>query len=267
VAGLSVEPDTDDPSSLSVEWWVDPGLPGEMEFLPQVCPALTSDKSDNSGCFNSTKGWSRERSAVISAVNNSVLHPYTLYNVTVFVRQGETVFPPALYKTVTTLEARKSIGCDLNYRLGAKIQFIIAAPSVPYDVKVVQEVADELVVSWAVPTMPNGRLTGYSVSFSPPNPPARLQVVPSSGGGGQRERVVLSNKESVAVFTSGVEYSFWVTARNGAGESGRSEATRYVYQKEVGRLSELKVKGEETFVTHFEALILRTMVFCNCRSE
>lgn len=212
VAGMSLERDFEDAEQMELEWWMDPSLNGDMDFLPSYC------EIESGHCVNET-AWTRDRRFVLGQTEK--LRPYTKYSVTVYVRKDGHIYPPAVYKNVTTSESE---------------------PGKPFGIIVKQKKADELTITWKKPPHPNGKILSYTVSFHPPMPPASIESM--------EEEITISNKQSDPVFRSGVNYTFWVQARNSYGESENSEPCTYVFNADVAMVSELKIKGRLHFFSY-----------------
>uniref|UniRef100_W4VRP1 Sortilin-related receptor n=1 Tax=Corethrella appendiculata TaxID=1370023 RepID=W4VRP1_9DIPT len=121
------------------------------------------------------------------------LKPYTVYNVTVYVRiKGQsTVFPPFKYYEVVTSEG---------------------IPGEPTNVQTVQKNGSRVQVSWKKPKEVNGHLDGYTIFYRPQS----INVGPAqSVKAGPSESSIMIESD----FRGNVTYEFWVKAKNRKHES------------------------------------------------
>ncbi|CAL8091762.1 unnamed protein product [Orchesella dallaii] len=196
-----------DATWFEVEWYL-PKSPAlkNLRFVTEVCEV------ESAGCWNGTEIADMSYKIMSNETAHHIISPYKMYTVTVFVKNGEKVYPPAVYINVTTTEA---------------------ASTAPFNLEVRQNTTEDLIISWKKPHTPNGKIILYKVYFSPPVPPANIDS--------DKETLVISNKQSDPVFLPGVNYTFWVTAENGFGEGERSEVKNYVYNGEVALLKSFKI--------------------------
>jgi hypothetical protein len=183
--------------SAFVEWWVNSQLKGNMEFLISHCDVRAHI------CKNATD-WTKDRKFTIGGPGEEKLRSFTKYSVTVYVKKNGTVYPPAIYETFYTKEG---------------------VPEPPYNLTVSQLNTDGLCVSWKKPRTPNGNITSYRLSWSPPSPPDDMTSF--------TETLCISNKQSDPVFIPGTNYTFWVIAINGGGKSRNSESLVYSFSGDV----------------------------------
>uniref|UniRef100_A0A8D9B9P9 Sortilin-related receptor n=1 Tax=Cacopsylla melanoneura TaxID=428564 RepID=A0A8D9B9P9_9HEMI len=163
----------EDEQSLKIRWWMkDDKNDSSFEYLPSVCES-------------GSDSWSN-----ISWIRTNVyrylhLKPYTLYNMTVYVRKINTtrVDPPSVY-----IQARTAEG----------------VPSPPWNVTVSLFSASRLGVKWAKPIEPNGQILEYSIYVTPPLPPLEFMASPD-----QTEAII-----EYPQFKPNQKYSVWVTASN-----------------------------------------------------
>lgn len=145
------------------------------------------------------------------------LSPYTMYNVTVYVKVNgsDHVDSPYLYINVTTQEG---------------------TPDVPLDVNVTQLNSSRVQVSWKPPKETYGILKEYTVYY-------RAQTISVQ----QAHSVKVSPQEHAIVLESNFEpnttYEFWVRARNSKNESPSSKLVRLTFDNasDMDRLTGLHV--------------------------
>ncbi|CAH0727121.1 unnamed protein product, partial [Brenthis ino] len=116
------------------------------------------------------------------------LEPYTEYNVTVYIKDSRTESVYASDKYVSTMTGE-------------------GEPSPPRRLTVRQMVGRRVNLIWDPPAQPRGALLSYTVYYVPPLPPI--------------QRLVRAENKPVSVVLEGFfkpnkNYSFWVTATNGA---------------------------------------------------
>lgn len=176
-------------TSLFLFWWMPIPSNVTFEFLPSIA-RVTS----NVQWINNTK-WIEDTEYQF---NN--LEPYTKYNLTVYVKvKGQnTVFPPAKYLVVMTGEG---------------------VPSEPWNVTVTQKNGTHVEVSWRPPLSPRGLITSYQGFITPPIPPKEFTE---------------DQKTSTSViidmpFEAGMNYSFWIVARNRLHQSPSSKVCKFTF--------------------------------------
>lgn len=182
VTQMGVDDHGSNSSTLHLYWWIwvhNTSTP--LEFMPSYAE-VSNHKSVN--WKNTT--WTDHYDYLFTN-----LKPYTMYNVTVYVRTKGQEYPPAKYVTAITGEG---------------------VPSPPWNVTVKQLDALQVLVSWQPPRTPNGNIVNYQVFMTPPLPPMQ-----KTQNGSKTSFIMDGN------FDPDETYSFWVKARNKASESGSSE--------------------------------------------
>ncbi|XP_046384462.1 sortilin-related receptor-like isoform X2 [Ischnura elegans] len=201
VLRIGVDPHSISPTSLLLFWWISTPKDTKFEFLPSYS-VLDSNK-----WVNHTE-WISELEFKFDN-----LTPYTSYNMTVYVKvkDNDEVFPPASYARATTAQD---------------------VPSPPRNVTVVQKSATEVEVSWLPPLHPNGVITAYVVSMTPPIPPLKKHIDHAA-----HNRVLITSE-----FVGGFNYSFWVSAMNTV-ESNSSNVVILTFDKNamINAVEDLKV--------------------------
>lgn len=145
------------------------------------------------------------------------LQPFTMYNVTVYVRLNESdhVDPPYLYINVTTQEG---------------------IPTPPINVNVTQLNSSRVQISWDSPKEAYGILKEYTVYYRTAtinvNSAHSVKVSP------QEHSIVLESN-----FEPNTTYEFWVRARNSKNESPNSKLERLTFDtaSDMDRLTGLHV--------------------------
>jgi len=178
---FGVDSDSITESSLVLHWWLPTSTSAQFDFLP----AYRVANSPTSPWVNTT--WISKNEYRFTG-----LRPYTIYNMTVYVRNTQTheVFPPGKFVSATTAEAE---------------------PEAPWNVTAKQLSAYQVQVRWLPPHQPNGPLSGYTVCMTPPIPPLCKNVHAS-----KTETLIDSD------FNAQFNYSFWVKAKNSVFESNSS---------------------------------------------
>lgn len=148
------------------------------------------------------------------------LKPYTLYNVTTYVKvKNQTkITPPYIYYEIATSEG---------------------IPSVPLNVKVVQINGSRIQVSWQAPKEVNGQLQGYTINY-------RSQ---SKNVGPAQNVKVGASETSVIIeteFKPDVVYEFWVKARNGKHESVSSNMVQLKFDgtSNIEKISKIDIVNQ-----------------------
>ncbi|GFG37795.1 hypothetical protein Cfor_11613, partial [Coptotermes formosanus] len=181
VTQMGVDDHGTNSSALHLYWWIR-NFSEPLEFLPSYAEVF-NEKSVS--WANTT--WIDHYEYLFSN-----LKPYTVYNLTVYVRakNQKEVYPPVKYVTARTGEG---------------------VPSPPWNVTAMQLNAHQVLVSWQAPRSPNGTIVSYVIFQTPPVPPVqKLQI------GSKTSFIMVSDYEA------DINYSFWVVARNGAHESDSS---------------------------------------------
>ncbi|XP_058466286.1 sortilin-related receptor-like [Malaya genurostris] len=166
-------------TSFLIFWWIPLPQDVRFEFLPSIY---------YNGEWKNVSNWIDQ-----TDYRFTNLKPYTLYNVTTYVRvKNQTkITPPYIYYEIATSEG---------------------IPSVPLNVSVVQINGSRIQVSWQVPKEVNGQLQGYTINY-------RSQ---SKNVGPAQNVKVGASETSVIIeteFKPDIVYEFWVKARNGKHES------------------------------------------------
>jgi len=181
VTQMGVDDHGTNSSALHLYWWIR-NLSETLEFLPSYAEVR------NGSSFSWTNTTWTDHSEYLF----SKLRPYTVYNLTVYVRvkNKEEVFPPVKYVTAQTGEG---------------------VPSPPWNVTAMQLNAWQVLVSWQAPRSPYGTIVNYVVYQTPPVPP--IQKLHT----GSKTSLIMNGE-----YYANVNYSFWVMARNGAYDSNTS---------------------------------------------
>lgn len=177
-----------------------------FEYLPSI--SLANDDSS----------WSNHSAWVENTQHRfENLDPYTMYNVTVYVRlKGSNhVDPPYLYINVTTQEGM---------------------PSEPLNVNVTQLNSSRVQISWDPPKAAYGVLKEYTVYYRPQT--ISVQQAHSVKVSPQEHSIVLDSH-----FEPNITYEYWVRARNSKNESPSSKLVRLTFDNasDMDRLSGLHV--------------------------
>lgn len=194
-------------TSFLIFWYL-PTNGGEnqsFEYLPSISLANEDQWSNHSTWIGNTQHRFEK------------LTPYTMYNVTVYVRLNgsEHVDPPYLYINVTTQEG---------------------VPSEPLNVTVTQLNSSRVQISWESPKDAYGILKEYTVYY-------RAQTISVQ----QAHSVKVSPHEHAIVLESNFEpnttYEYWVRARNSRNESPSSKLVRLTFDNasDMDRLTGLHV--------------------------
>lgn len=180
VTQMEVDHHGSNSSALLLYWWIRNF--SELEFLPSYAEVLNGK----------SVGWTNTSWIDRSEYLFSKLKPYTVYNLTVYVRvKNQTErYPPLKYVTATTDEG---------------------VPSPPWNVTAIQLNAWHVRVSWQAPKSPNGTIVSYVVYQTPPLPP-----IHNSQNSSKTSSIMNGD------YSANVNYSFWVIAKNGRHESNSS---------------------------------------------
>ncbi|XP_046665505.1 sortilin-related receptor-like isoform X3 [Homalodisca vitripennis] len=178
---FGIEDSSTNSTSLKLFWW----LPVSTGVVFQFLPSYKVANSPHSQWVNTS--WISE-----SMYRFTGLRPYTLYNLTVYVKNTNTreIYPPAKFITAATA---------------------VAEPEAPWNVTAKQLTAYQVQVNWMPPHESNGPITGYSVCMTPPIPPMCKTVH------GSKTQILFDSE-----FTTNNNYSFWVKAKNSLYESNSS---------------------------------------------
>ncbi|XP_038113433.1 sortilin-related receptor [Culex quinquefasciatus] len=169
-------------TSFVVFWWIPLPRDVSLEYLPSIY---------YNGEWKNVSTWIEQ-----TDYRFTNLKPYTVYNVTTYVRvKNQTkITPPYFYLEIATSEG---------------------VPSVPLNVSVVQINGSRIMVSWQPPKDVNGLLQGYTINYRSQSknvgPALNAKVGPS-------ETSFIIESE----FKPDMVYDFWVKARNGKHESSSS---------------------------------------------
>jgi len=141
VTQMAVDDHGTNSSALHLYWWIR-NFSEPLEFLPSYAEVV------NGKSFS----WTNTTWIDHSEYLFSKLKPYTVYNLTVYVRvkNQKEVYPPVKYVTAKTGEG---------------------VPSPPWNVTAMQLNARQVLVSWQAPKSPNGTIVSYVVFQTPPVPP------------------------------------------------------------------------------------------------
>ncbi|XP_063385358.1 sortilin-related receptor-like [Cydia fagiglandana] len=140
------------------------------------------------------------------------LEPYTQYNVTFYIQDTRTnkTYPSLKFVNTTTGEGQ---------------------PSPPLKVSVVQLTGSRILVEWDPPASPKGQIQYYTVSYSPPVPPMDKKTKGDD-----------TNMTINGYFRPNMNYSFWITATNGAYTSEPSPVMTITFD-DVGDVDDLNNIG------------------------
>lgn len=167
-------------TTMTLYWWMlQQSAETRLEFLPTYRIA-----NSNSSVWHNTT-WTTNMTYKFTG-----LQPFTMYNLTVYVRAQGVVYLPAKFVTATTSEG---------------------VPEAPWNVSVVQQSASQVQVSWLPPHKTNGPITEFTVCMTPPIPPFCKNVHSS------KTKVLMDSD-----FNPKVNYSFWVVTKNSKYESNSS---------------------------------------------
>lgn len=176
-----------------------------FEYLPSISLANEDNWQNNSNWIENTQ----------HRFEN--LTPYTMYNVTVYVRLkgSKHVDPPYLYINVTTQEG---------------------TPSQPLNVNVTQLNSSRVQISWDAPSETNGILKEYTVYYRAAT--IRVNSAHSVKVSPHEHSIVLESN-----FEPNTTYEYWVRARNSKNESPSSKLVRLTFDKDsdMDRLTGLHV--------------------------
>lgn len=178
-----------DATSFLIYWWI--AVPQNLTF--EYLPSIYSN-----GVWKNVSEWLNQTDYRFTS-----LDPYTLYNVTVYVRiKGTSVeFVPYLYYEVATAEG---------------------VPTEPINVSAIQVNGSRVQVSWSAPIKPNGHLEGFSVYYRSQNQRAsNPQIVKVSAA--ELSLIIES------AFEGNMTYEFWVKAKNRKNEGLPSKVVWLLY--------------------------------------
>ncbi|XP_034941871.1 sortilin-related receptor-like [Chelonus insularis] len=197
---LGVDERSTNATSLFLFWWMPIPTNITFEFLPSISKAEPGAKWTNA------TSWIEDNEYQFNK-----LEPFTLYNLTVYVRvKGRSVdFPPVKYWSVKTGEG---------------------VPSEPWNVTAVQKNGTKVELSWRPPLHPNGVITGYDVFITPPIPPKKYNV--------QKTSFVFDQP-----FEADTVYSLWVIANNNKSSSASSKVAKLKFDgaANIDDIEDLKV--------------------------
>ncbi|KAL3265395.1 hypothetical protein HHI36_009601 [Cryptolaemus montrouzieri] len=180
-------------SSILFYWWLPIPLNIKLDFMTSIAK-IGENK------------WQNQSWTDASEFNFTNLHPFTMYNMTVYVRNKEkgVVFPPAKYFTANTREG---------------------VPSNPWNVTVKQIDNLSVKITWNKPSMPNGIITAYQIGWRSPTPDSSRSITLSE-----------KNETSYVIsadFDHNTTYSFFVIAYNRRYKSHQSEVKTLTFDKDV----------------------------------
>ncbi|KAF7992430.1 hypothetical protein HCN44_001755 [Aphidius gifuensis] len=186
---MSLDSQLTNSTSLSLYWWMRVPKNITFEFLPSICNLEIEPHK----WINSTS-WINDNEHKFYN-----LQPYSRYNVTVYVRvKGQTtVYPPYKYWTYKTTEG---------------------IPSEPWNVVATQNNGTKITITWRQPVHPNGPITAYEVSITPPLPP----------------KTFIKQKTTVTFehpFETDTNYSIWVIAKNHNFKSKPSSVVQFTFDE------------------------------------
>lgn len=184
-------------------WWISVPQSVIFEYLPSISQAGSNE-------------WRNHTEWIEQTEHRFVgLRPFTVYNVTVYVRVKDTttVYPPYLFSNVTTAEGM---------------------PSPPENVMVKQMNGSKIQVTWSPPKNASGILTAYTVYFGPvatnavPPQPQTYRVAPED-----------TSAEISGLFHGNTTYQFFVRARNKKYESSNSQLVKLLFD-DASNIDDLK---------------------------
>ncbi|XP_071524036.1 sortilin-related receptor-like isoform X2 [Panulirus ornatus] len=188
VTGVTVTKETN--TSVTVKWVVNNGneIPSTLEYMPSI-KVKTAVSNPSS--------WQNMSRTSDTSYDFTKLVPYTTYVLKIFILEnnGSKIFPSI---KSTTFHTQQGI------------------PSPPEEVKV-EQVMDEVRVSWSPPVKPNGPIKEYHVYVSPPVP---AQEVVIRSGSVTQYNIPLSLTDS--------KFTVWVTVANDAYMSEPSERVEFI---------------------------------------
>lgn len=190
-------------TSFLVYWWIPIQSNVSFKYLPSIY--------DN-GKWRNASRWIDE-----TDFRFSNLKPYTLYNVTVYVKLKTVtkITPPYKYYEVATSEG---------------------IPSAPLNISVIQINDSRIQVGWQAPKEVNGMLQGYTINYRSQSknvgPAQNVKV-------GASETSVIIESE----FKADIVYEFWVKARNGKHESVSSNMVQLTFDgtSNIEKVSKIEV--------------------------
>lgn len=184
VVQIGVDERTLNATSFLIYWWIPIPANITFEYLPSIYV---------NGKWKNNTVWIEGQ----TDFRFSKLAPYTVYNVTVYVRikNNKVAFPPHLFYEVATSEG---------------------IPSPPINVSALQINGSRVEVSWAPPKEINGHLEDYFIYY-------RAQAAKT--GNAESVRVSASENSTIieSEFKDKIIYEFWVKAKNRRFSSAPSE--------------------------------------------
>lgn len=196
-------------TSFQVYWWISVPQNMTFEFLPSIYIK---------GVWHNHTEWIKNNDFRFSN-----LDPYTLYNVTVYVRITGTKkeFPPYRFYEVATAEGGKIDDTLLQFNRNL-CSFPFIVPSEPINVSVVQINGSRIQVSWSPPQKPNGHLEGYTV-YHRPQLQSNANVQINRVGAAENSLIIESD------FQGNITYEVWVKAKNRRQESMSSKLVQITF--------------------------------------
>ncbi|XP_073946301.1 sortilin-related receptor-like isoform X2 [Choristoneura fumiferana] len=195
IQGIGVDQPSINSTSFLISFWMSQQKMVLYSFMPSIC------KVEHGVCQNMT--WIHE-----SVYRFTDLEPYTLYNVTFYIKDSRSnkTYASNKYVNATTGEG---------------------VPSPPLKLGVTQLTGSRISVAWDPPKTPQGQLQSYTVYYTPPIPPMEIMT-----------RSTETNMTIKGYFKPNKNYSFWVTATNGAFTSNSSEVQTIMFD-DVGDVDDL----------------------------
>lgn len=184
VIQIGVDERTLNATSFLIYWWIPVPANITFEYMPSIY--INGQWQNNTNWIETATDYRFTK-----------LLPYTVYNVTVYVRIKGTkaVFPPHLFYEVATSEG---------------------IPTVPLNVSVTQINGSRVQVSWVPPKAINGHLEDYFIFY-------RAQVVKTSNAASVRVGALENSTIIESEFKDNVVYEFWVKVKNRRFSSAPSE--------------------------------------------
>ena len=201
----------DDKNSNSTSILLDLEIPAPSDVRLECMPSYSLASKDT---FTNTS-WTNQTS-----VNISQLSPFTLYNITVYVRVAgsSVVHPPSLYTIVQTK---------------------MDGPSAPWNVTLKQLSPAQVLVNWNSPVRTNGVIINYRVTVSPTSPPYSMKA---------------KSKQHIVsyAFAAAVNYTFNVVAENGFSSGPKSTDAYLVLDSDaiIPIVTDLRIEQMESSWAH-----------------
>nr|XP_049700522.1 sortilin-related receptor isoform X1 [Helicoverpa armigera] len=186
---IGVDQSSINSTSFLISCWMAQQKTVLYSFLPSI--AKVSD-----GVW-SNKTWTND-----SIYRFTDLEPYTNYNVTFYIRDSKSnkTYPSLKYVNTTTGEGE---------------------PSPPIRLSVRQLIGRRINIVWDRPEQPRGNIRYYTLYYAPPLPPVD-KIIPANGN-------KTLSVDVTGFFEPFNNYSFWVTASNGAFTSKSSQVMNITF--------------------------------------